>query len=442
MTVTPGGAVAPRAWVILGALVAATILSYVDRTILSLLVTPIRADLKINDLQMGLLMGPTFAVFFALMGAPLGWAADRVDRLRLAAVGVALWSLATALSGLSHEYWQLLLARVGVAVGEAVLLPTATSLVADSFTAQVRTRRVGVLGMAIYWGSSAALLVGGLLIATVTRLVDVEGFVAGFRPWQLVLITVAAPGLLVSAVLAILPEPKRTVQSKASAIPSFVRSSIASSLLERALLYIAFGLMAVVGYSVTAWAPTHLIRAFGWSAAQAGVGLGTGLILAATLAIWAATTIADRLAARGRHDAKYLVALGCTLIALPFGIALTWLTQPIAFILAACVAMAAAAACIAMGPLAAAELSSAHARGRAVGVYQMCVGLIGAGIGPPAVAAAAHFGTKAAGLGLGLTIVTSTGFAVAALIFWSRHMAFGRAARDVQVVEKKASQFT
>ena len=438
MTASPGGAVTPRANLILIALVAATVLSYVDRTILSLLVTPIRAHLRIDDLQMGLLMGPTFAVFFALMGAPLGWAADRFDRLRLAAVGVALWSLATALSGLSHEYWQLLLARVGVAVGEAVLLPTATSLVTDSFAAHVRTRRVGVLGMAIYWGSAAALLVGGLLIAGVTRLAGVHGSLAGLRPWQVVLMSVAAPGLLVAGLLLALPEPPRRSIGRAAAF----HGSLPSILLERALLYVAFGLMAVVGYSVTAWAPTHLVRAFGWSAAQAGVGLGAGLLLAATLAIWIATSAADRLAARGRADAKYMVALGCTCLALPFGLSLGWLTQPVIFIVAACVAMSAAAACISIGPLAAAELSGARGRGGAVGAYQMCVGLIGAGLGPPAVAAAARLGTPAMGLGVGLAVVTVIGFVAAATIFWSRHHSFGRLANKVRAWDENAFPIT
>ena len=434
MTGVPAGGAAPRAYVILATLVAATILSYVDRTILSLLVTPIRADLRIDDFQMGLLMGPTFAMFFALMGAPLGWAADRFARLRLAAIGVALWSLATAFSGLSHEYWQLLLARVGVAVGEAVLLPTATSLVADSFAAHVRTRRVGVLGMAIYWGSAAALLVGGILIAAVTRAADAQGLVAGLRPWQVVLIAVGAPGFLVAAFLAILPEPPRRTRTRSDVRP--VAPLFRSGLFEPALLYIAFGLMAVVGYSVTSWGPTHLVRAFHWSPAQAGLGLGGGLLVTATVAIWTATNTADRLAASGRSDAKYLVGLTCTLLALPFGLSLTWITQPVLFIAAACLAMAAAAACIAIGPLAAAELSGAEARGRAVGAYQMCVGLIGSGVGPPAVAAAAKLGTPEGGLGLGLSIVTGIGFATAAGVFWSRRESFGRSALEVGSLEE------
>ena len=83
---------------------------------------------------------------------------------------MALWSLMTVFSGLAHEFWQLLTARVGVAVGEAVLLPTSTSLVADSFRPEVRTRMLGLLGMSIYWGTGMALLTGGLLIRAISHL--------------------------------------------------------------------------------------------------------------------------------------------------------------------------------------------------------------------------------------------------------------------------------
>ncbi|MEL7027630.1 MAG: MFS transporter, partial [Pseudomonadota bacterium] len=105
------------------------VLSFIDRYILGLLIEPIKADLNLTDTQIGLLLGPSFAIFYALMGLPLGWLADRKRRTWIIAVGLGLWSLATALSGLAKSFAHLFLMRIGVGVGEAALSPCAMSLI-------------------------------------------------------------------------------------------------------------------------------------------------------------------------------------------------------------------------------------------------------------------------------------------------------------------------
>ena len=422
----------PRSWswqapAILLVLVIATMCSYVDRTILSLLVGPIRHDLRVTDLKMSLLLGPAFATFYALMGLPLGWAADRRRRLRLAAAGVALWSLATALSGFSQEFWQLFLARTAVAVGEAVLLPTSISLVADSFAPAVRTRMLGVLGMSIYWGTGIAFLFGGFLAGAVGHLAGPDGLVGGFRPWQVVLVLVGLPGIPIALALALLPEPRRQATATPRAGGSrFERATI----VEYGWLTIAVGAMAIVGYSLASWAPSHLIRAYGWKVRSAGAGLGAGFVVATTSIIWLATFAADRLAQRGRRDAKYLILGCCTSAALPLALVVGLVHDATVFVAAASIAMGASAACIAMGPAAVCALCREDSRGRAVAVYQMAVGLIGGALGAPAVAIAASYSAGLpGGLGLALCKVTSAGFLVATLIFWSRRHGFASASR-------------
>jgi MFS family permease len=110
-------------WYVVGVLTLAYIFSFIDRQILSLMVVPIQHDLGINDKQMGLLMGLTFAVFYTLFGIPLGRLADTRSRRVIISVGIALWSVMTAGCGLARTFWQLAVMRMGVGVGEASLSP-------------------------------------------------------------------------------------------------------------------------------------------------------------------------------------------------------------------------------------------------------------------------------------------------------------------------------
>ena len=434
-----------RAWTILIVVVAATVFSYVDRTILSLLVGPVRHDMKITDLQMSYLLGPAFAIFFATMGLPLGWAADHGHRLKLAAAGVAIWSLMTVLSGFSHEYWQLFVTRIGVATGEAVLMPTANSLIVDCFGPHRRTRMLGVLGMAIYWGIGFAFLFGGLLINYVASLAQSSILLAWFKPWQLVFVVVGAPGLLVALALALLQEPNRQPTIHAARLdPAFgdapsrvpMRRKLSDLIGNYGGLFVACGLMAVVGYSLTAWAPSQLVRVYGWTAGAAGVRLGAGVLASTTVCIWIAATLADRMAARGRHDAKYIVA-GCfTLAAAPVTAALGLVHNATFFVVAFAVAFGAASTCIGMGPAAVCDITPMRMRGRALGAYQLTVAFIGGAFGAPLVALGARLSlSKAGGLAPALCVVTTAGFLIASAIFWIRREAFARASRTVHLAE-------
>ena len=149
-------------------LLLAYIFSIMDRQILTLLVGPIQKSLGVNDTMMGLLHGFTFAAFYAIMGLPISRLIDRGNRPVIIAVGIALWSLATAASGLATDFWHLLVARTGVAVGEAVLIPGAVSLLADLFSADKRGRAMGVFGAGGPLGAGIGLLAGGLLLGLFT----------------------------------------------------------------------------------------------------------------------------------------------------------------------------------------------------------------------------------------------------------------------------------
>ncbi|MFM7708352.1 MAG: MFS transporter, partial [Gammaproteobacteria bacterium] len=159
---------APRrlaGWFAVGVLLAAYSISFLDRLILTLIVQPLKADLGISDTEFGLLQGPAFALFYATMGLPLGWLADRVNRVRLMALAILFWSLMTFLSGLATDYWHLLICRFGVGFGEAALVPAAVSLLADLFPPQRRALPVSVFTAGLAVGSGLALYLGGSFIA-------------------------------------------------------------------------------------------------------------------------------------------------------------------------------------------------------------------------------------------------------------------------------------
>ena len=122
-------------------LTLAYFISYIDRTVIGLLVEPMKADLGLTDSQMGLLLGLAFGIFYATMGCRLGWLADRTRRVSIVSCAIALWSAATAFCGLASNYLQLFLLRMSVGVGEAALSPCTMSMIADSFPKESAARR-------------------------------------------------------------------------------------------------------------------------------------------------------------------------------------------------------------------------------------------------------------------------------------------------------------
>ena len=145
-------------------LTALYMLSFLDRTIIVLLVEPIKADLGLTDTELSLLYGLAFAVFYTFLGIPIARLADRKSRRIIIMVGVSVWSLATALCGLAKNFGQLFAARVSVGVGEASLSPAAYSMISDSFPPEKRGVAMSVYTMGLYLGVGFALILGGVVI--------------------------------------------------------------------------------------------------------------------------------------------------------------------------------------------------------------------------------------------------------------------------------------
>ncbi len=377
-----------RAWVTVIILMVAYVLSFIDRQILNLLVAPIRRDLMISDTQMSLLMGLSFALFYTVCGIPLGRMADTRSRRGLIAIGILFWSAATAACGMAKLYWQFLICRIGVGVGEAALSPAAYSLIADSFPAERRATAISVYSMGVYLGSGLAFLFGGLVIKLASAQGDVLLPVLGeVRPWQLIFLALGAAGVLFTLLMLAVKEPARRGVGAGVAVPladvgRYIRVN------KRTVLCHNFGFagLAFAGYGSAAWIPTFFIRTYGWDAGQVGIVYGIIVALFGCLGIVFGGRLADWMAKRGRSDANMRVGLYAAIGAVPFVLLFPlmetalWaaiLTAPAVFFLSMPFGVA---------PAANQEIMPNSMRGQASAIYLFVITLIGLGIGPTAVA--------------------------------------------------------
>jgi MFS family permease len=195
-------------WYVLTVLVVVYLLNFIDRQIVSILAVDIKADLGLTDSDMGFLGGAAFAVFYALFGIPLGRLADNWNRVRLLSIGLALWSLMTALSGFARNQVELTLARMGVGIGEATASPTAYSLISDYFPKRQRATALAIYSSGLYIGGGVSLFIGALIVQAWNKAYP-GGGPLDLVGWQAAFLAVGIPGILVAFWVSSLREPVR-----------------------------------------------------------------------------------------------------------------------------------------------------------------------------------------------------------------------------------------
>ena len=292
----------------LSVLVVVYTFNFIDRQILSILIEPIKADLGLSDSAIGLLTGFAFALFYATLGIPIARLADRSNRRNLIAIALAVWSAMTALSGVAQNFWHLLLARIGVGVGEAGCSPPAHSMIADYFPAEKRATALGIYSLGIPVGILFGFIAGGYLAETVG--------------WRQAFFIVGMPGLVLALLVRLsMREPPRGMaegRADTSDQPSIVET-IQVLMAKRSFRHLAFGaaLTAFVGYGVVTWMPSYLIRSHGLSIGDAGWYLGLILGIPGGIGIALGGWMADRY---GNRDTRWYlwVVSAALLIGVPF----------------------------------------------------------------------------------------------------------------------------
>ncbi|MFK4794104.1 spinster family MFS transporter [Sphingobium sp. ZW T5_29] len=325
----------------LAAFLLAYVLSFVDRQILSLMVDPIRRDLDISDLQMGLLQGMAFALLYAILGVPVGLLADRWPRKWIITVGVAFWSAATALCGLASNYPMLFAARMAVGMGEATLSPSAHSFLSDAYPRHKLARAMAIYTLGITIGGGLALMIGGAVIDLVgTRNTVNLGMFGTMRSWQASFLIVASPGIIVAILVALVREPPRGGKQTPTMIAMGHKAKDADIGLRAmfahfgrnpkvfASIYVSSCLLGVMGYGMTAWYPSLLIRNFGLSPGEAGRYLGLIFLILGSAGSVCGGLLSERMALRGRPDANLrVVAMAAAGTAIPATLAPLMPTQ-------------------------------------------------------------------------------------------------------------------
>lgn len=421
------------AWYVVAVLMIAYVCSFVDRQIIALMVEPIRRDLAISDTQMSLLMGLSFALFYSFLGLPIGRLADRGNRRRIIAVGIAVWSLMTAAGGLARNYWQLFTARVGVGVGEAALSPAAYSMIADLFPRKRLGTAIGVYSLGIYLGAGLAMMLGGWITGRVSA--DVSWsvpLVGSLRPWQVVFIAIGLPGLLLALWVGTLREPARGAMSGAVSTAAVPVAEVLRYVRRHARAFaghnLGFGFVAMVNFGWAYWVPTWLQRVHGWTPQHVGLVYGFWTATFGVAGVVVGGWLGDRLASRGHPDAKIRVGLigicGQVLAGLLFLFAPTasmeWALIPSTFF--ASFGFGAAAAAIQ-------EISPVPMRGQISAIYLFVINLVGQTLGPFFVAGLTDFVFRDDMLvGRSLLVVTLGGLGLAGLAFGLALAPFRRAA--------------
>ncbi len=284
----------------LGLLSVVYVINFVDRQVLSILLESIKLDLGLSDVELGLLSGTAFGIFYATLGIPIARLADIYSRKAVIVISLTLWSLMTALCGTAGGFGMLLLYRVGVGVGEAGGSPPSHALISDLFPAERRGAALGIFSLGVPIGILIGLMAGGWLDETLG--------------WRTAFMVVGLPGLFFSVlVLFTLREPPRGMADgiTGDAQTHTAREVIAFLWRARSFRHtaLASGLYAFVGYSFVTWAPSFLKRSHAMESGEVGTWLALIIGIGGGVGVYAGGWISDRWAARDPRGRSRLPAL-------------------------------------------------------------------------------------------------------------------------------------
>lgn len=426
------------AWFGVGVLLVAFIFSIADRIIISLLVDPIKADLNLTDSDMGLMMGPAFALFYALMGLPIGRMVDKRSRTMIVSIGIFLWSIMTALCGLARSFWELFLARVGVGVGEATLSPAAYSMIADFFPKEKLGRALSVYQSGAFFGVGFALIFGGLAIQFAKGAESIAlPLVGSVKPWQMAFIAVGLPGVLVAALMLLVKEPLR--QGIASVADDEISLGQAFRFaFKRWRVFIAhysgFALLALPMTTLATWVPAYFIRVVGFTPPETGLQLGLIVLIFSPVGVVTGGWFADTLFKKGHTDAALRVAVMAAAFMVPVSmLATTFTDKTLVLILAVPFAFGASVS-MGLAPTALQLVTPNRLRGQIGAAWMLFLNLITAALGPWAVGVIndAVFGDPLA-VGKSIALVNTIAVVVGGLILWGTWRPFRRAVEEQSV---------
>ncbi|MEQ9518388.1 MAG: MFS transporter [Parvibaculum sp.] len=351
--------------------------NYVDRQILSILLQPIKVDLNLSDTQLGLLF-TTFGIFYATLGLPIAMLADRSNRRNVITAAMTIFSGMTAACYFVTSFWQLMVARILVGVGEAGSSPPSHSMIADMYEPKTRATALAIFSLGVNIGIFIGFLVGG--------------YVAAWYGWRVAFLVVGLPGLLIAILVRLtLKEPPRghsegRVASSEVEIAPTIGEVLHFLMTQPSFRHIAAGatLVSFVGYGAVAWLPPFLMRSHNMNVGDVGLALSLIIGISGGLGTFGAGVIADRLGQKDVRWYMWVIAIAGA-ATFPFGFAV-YLVDDLSLALGLFI-IPAAAGSLYLGPSLAMTQGLARLKMRAAAsaLLLFILNIIGLGLGPQAV---------------------------------------------------------
>jgi MFS family permease len=375
-----------HAWTVVLLLTAIQVVSYLDRFLPSLLLQPIKLSLGLTDFQVGLLLGPAFAVFYVFVGVPLGWLADHYSRRGILAFGITIWCTMTAAAAAAFSFIPLFICRLGVGLGEATVGPCAVSIISDLFEQRKRARALSIFMAGSFIGAGSAFLFGGPLVHF---LASMPPLFPGMLPWQTAFLVIGPIGYLLALSMMFIREPKRReIMPDAS---GRVDGSLLGALHYMrtrwrgfGALFVGSGCVVTLG-ATTLWNVALFNRVWGWDVSMVGSATGvlyfTGGPLGTVLGIF----LTQYFIKQGYPSPTLRVLLIGLMLSVP-GFALFPIMPDVGFALAGLfLAFTGQAMATAAGPASLMYLVPGQIRSQATAIYYLVIGVMGQILGPPPV---------------------------------------------------------
>lgn len=358
--------VVPRySWYALAVLTAVYVLNFLDRTLIYILFTPIKKEMAFSDLQLALLGTTSFVIFYTLLGIPFGRVADRSSRTKLIAIGLAVWSLFSGLTGFAHGFWAIFLCRVMVGVGEATLGPAAFSLLSDFFPPRMRATVQSAYASGIAIGGGLAFFLGGWIGQT--------------YGWRRAFFFVGFPGLALAVLVFLLREPVRGRMETAASATTDWRALLRSVPLR--YLILGYSFIGLASNNITVWVGTFFVRAHGLSLALIGYAAGIMSIAIGVPVMIFAGYFSDRLGS-GRRT---LFTASAAALSVPLWIALLFTNDLRALLVINVVLYAAAILWVGPSVADVHDIAGPNLRGLAIGIFFSSVNIFAFAIGSPLI---------------------------------------------------------
>jgi predicted MFS family arabinose efflux permease len=357
-------------------LMCVSMLNFVDRQILAILLEPIKAEFDLSDTKLGFLTGFSFALFYSIMGIPLARLADRSSRRNLIAWVIVVWSAMTALCGAAVGYVSLLLARIGVGIGEAGSFPAGSSLISDYFEPARRATALSIQSIGVYVGILFGFLLGG--------------WINQYFGWRAAFVVVGLPGILFALLfwLTVKEPPRGGMEGHASTeAPPKLKETLQYLWSKRAYRHLPFaaGFYAFVAYGSMTWVPSFFIRSYGMSSAEIGTWLALTVGIAGGAGCYAGGMLSDRLASAGDKRWYAWVPAGSVILSIPFVLGMYLVPDPRAALLISIGAWFLGNSWL--GPLIATihGVTTPRMRALSVAIMMFVNNLLGIGLGPQVV---------------------------------------------------------